>query len=224
MKKLLVIIFAMSFICGVSAMACDGAKSSQASATCPSMQKTANASMASAKDGEKVVVLNVSNMTCNGCVTHVTKALAAVDGVNDVKVNLEKGTAEVKFAAAKVQPEMLTAAVVKAGYPAQFADAKVATADAKGCDPAACAKMDKAACAKMAAEAKCDPAACAKMDKAACAKMAAEGKCDPAACKAKMASTTTGAKGAACDYKKGACTAPEKEAAKDSGDKDKKNN
>jgi len=221
MKKLLVIIFAMSFICGVSAMACDGAKSSQAAANCPYMQKTANASMASAKDGEKVVLLNVSNMTCNGCVTHVTKALSAVDGVSDVKDNLEKGTAEVKFATAKVQPEMLTAAVVKAGYPAQFADAKVATADAKGCDPAACAKMDKAACAKMAAEGKCDPAAC--KDKMASATTGAKG-CDPAACKAKMASTTTGAKGAACDYKKGACTAPEKEADKDSGDKDKKNN
>jgi copper chaperone len=205
MKKLLVIIFALSFICGVSAMAGDDTKAAPAGG-CPYMQKTANASMASAKDGEQVVMLNVSNMTCNGCVAHVTKALSAVDGVSDVKVSLEKGTAEVKFATAKVQPEMLTAAVVKAGYPAQFADAQVTTADAKGCDPAACKAKgcDPAACKTKAADGKCDPAACKAK--------AADGKCDPAACKAKMASTTGTAKGATCDYKKGACTgAPDKD-------------
>ena len=38
---------------------------------------------------------NITGMTCNGCKASVEKSLNALDAVNDVKVNLEKGEAEI---------------------------------------------------------------------------------------------------------------------------------
>ncbi|WP_431109900.1 heavy-metal-associated domain-containing protein [Winogradskyella poriferorum] len=38
---------------------------------------------------------NISGMTCNGCKASVEKSLNALDSVNEVKVNLEKGEAEI---------------------------------------------------------------------------------------------------------------------------------
>jgi copper ion binding protein len=212
MKRILFITLALSLFIGAYAFACDGAKAT--AGACSKSKGTTAAAMASATEGQKSVTLKVSNMTCNSCVNHVTKALAAVDGVSDVKVSLEKGTAEVQFAAAKVQPDMLTASVVKAGYPAEFADAVVTPATKAGCDPSACTAHAKMAGAK---DGKCDPAACAKMvkdgkcDPDACAKMAKDGKCDPAACAtAKMASATDKPAGAACDVQKAAACAGDK--------------
>jgi copper chaperone CopZ len=117
---------------------CDGSKGYTKA------EKAADAAMASSQGESKTIMLNVSNMTCGGCVSHVTKSLGAVDGVSDVTVSLDKGTAEVVYDAHKVQPAMLTAAVVKAGYPAKLtdadmADAKTANVKSGKCDPAACA-------------------------------------------------------------------------------------
>ena len=111
--------------------------------------KATTATTTAAIEGEKEITLKVSNMTCNGCVNHVTKSLAAVDGVKDVTVSLDKGTAVVKYDMTKTKPEFLTAAVVKAGYPAEMADVTTADAGMKAnCDPAACAKKG------------CDPSQC----------------------------------------------------------------
>ena len=41
--------------------------------------------------------LHVKGMTCQHCVKHVTKALSSMDGVMDVVVDLEKGTAVCKI-------------------------------------------------------------------------------------------------------------------------------
>ena len=38
---------------------------------------------------------NIAGMTCNGCKASVEKSLNALDAVNEVKVNLEKGEAEI---------------------------------------------------------------------------------------------------------------------------------
>jgi copper chaperone CopZ len=121
------------------------------SATKKKAETTTTATKANA-EGE-MVMLNVSNMTCGACVNHVTKTLADVEGVNDVSVNLEKGTAEVYYTSAKVKPETLTAAVVKAGYPAEVSDAKVTTSTKSG---SKCA----ATCGSKTSKKGCDPAAC----------------------------------------------------------------
>jgi len=107
------------------------------------------ATMTSTKVEGETINLAVSNMTCDACVKHVTKTLAAVDGVKDVTVNLKDGTAEVVCDASKVKADYLAETVTKAGYPTKLAvagDASAAKAAGcaatcgakKGCDPAAC--------------------------------------------------------------------------------------
>jgi copper chaperone len=45
----------------------------------------------------KTELLKITGMTCGGCANTVTQALKAVNGVNNVKVLLSSGEAEVEF-------------------------------------------------------------------------------------------------------------------------------
>ncbi len=65
--------------------------------------------------GKQVVDLSVVGMTCQNCVSHVTKALDAVPGVKHVKVELAGAHAKVTTKA-DVKRATLVAAVVAAGY------------------------------------------------------------------------------------------------------------
>jgi len=60
-------------------------------------------------------VLNVEGMMCMHCKAHVEKALAAVSGVTEVKVDLDAGTATVKLET-EVADDVLSAAITDAGY------------------------------------------------------------------------------------------------------------
>ena len=60
------------------------------------------------------MTLKIQGMTCKNCVAHVTKALASVDGVTSVKVNLKKGEAVIKADSPNI--DTLTSAVARAGY------------------------------------------------------------------------------------------------------------
>jgi copper chaperone len=60
--------------------------------------------------------LNVTGMTCQGCVASVTRVLKAVPGVADVVVSLQPGTAKVAFDAARTSLPVLKAAIEDAGY------------------------------------------------------------------------------------------------------------
>jgi copper chaperone len=60
--------------------------------------------------------LKINGMTCNMCVKHVTNALKGVDGVTDVAVDLDTGTAAVTFDAGKANLAAFTAAVAEADY------------------------------------------------------------------------------------------------------------
>jgi len=59
--------------------------------------------------------IKIKGMSCQHCVMAVTKALAALDGVKDVHVDLKSGLATYEEAKA-VDPKMVAAAVKKAGY------------------------------------------------------------------------------------------------------------
>jgi copper chaperone CopZ len=59
--------------------------------------------------------MNVTGMTCGGCVSKVTKALTAVPGVGHVDVSLP-GKASVDFDEKLTSRERLQSAVEKAGY------------------------------------------------------------------------------------------------------------
>ena len=59
--------------------------------------------------------IKIKGMSCQHCVMAVTKALGALDGIKDVKVDLKSGVAtyeEVK----SVDPVAVAAAIKKAGF------------------------------------------------------------------------------------------------------------
>jgi copper chaperone CopZ len=69
---------------------------------------------------ENKVTLKVEGMTCGHCVGRVQKALDAAPGVIEAKVNLDSGTAEIRFGAG-ADTAGLAEIVTEAGYPAQAA-------------------------------------------------------------------------------------------------------
>ncbi len=59
--------------------------------------------------------INIKGMSCGHCVMAATKALSAIDGVKDVKVDLKTGVATYEEAKA-VDMEVVAAAIKKAGF------------------------------------------------------------------------------------------------------------
>jgi len=64
----------------------------------------------------KTEVLDVSGMTCGGCVASVTRALTSVVGVDHVDVSLAENTANVRFDEDRVSIGALHTALRSAGY------------------------------------------------------------------------------------------------------------
>ena len=60
--------------------------------------------------------LTVAGMTCGGCTSSVTKALEAVNGVNDVTVSLANAKATVQYDENLTSAEQLKSAVIESGY------------------------------------------------------------------------------------------------------------
>ena len=60
--------------------------------------------------------IKIQGMTCNHCVMRVAKALKGVAGVQDAKVDQQKGEAVITHDDANVSKEKLSQAVVEAGY------------------------------------------------------------------------------------------------------------
>jgi len=65
------------------------------------------------------ITLQVSGMTCQGCVRSVTRVLQDVAGVSAVEVSLERGEATVRAQGAAATPERLAQAVRDAGFEAK---------------------------------------------------------------------------------------------------------
>ena len=59
--------------------------------------------------------IKIKGMSCQHCVMAATKALAALDGVKDVNVELKTGVATYEEVKA-VDPKVVAEAVKKAGY------------------------------------------------------------------------------------------------------------
>lgn len=71
------------------------------------------------KEETEMTTFNVKDMTCGGCVKHVTKAVQAMEPGADVKVDLATGKVEVS--PTPKDPAALAKAITEAGYPAQVA-------------------------------------------------------------------------------------------------------
>ena len=64
----------------------------------------------------ETVQFKVEGMSCGGCVKGVTAALSAVDGVGEVKVELEAAQATVHYDPARTTLAALHQAVEAAGF------------------------------------------------------------------------------------------------------------
>lgn len=65
--------------------------------------------------------LQISGMTCDGCIKAVKEALLEVDGVDTVEIDLESGTADVQMSSADISIDQLAMSVKLAGYGATLA-------------------------------------------------------------------------------------------------------
>lgn len=61
----------------------------------------------------QVVTLNVPEMDCAGCAVGVKLVVGKIDGVRDVKVDLEGRTAEVAFDPSKTNPQAIADAITR---------------------------------------------------------------------------------------------------------------
>jgi copper chaperone len=60
--------------------------------------------------------LKVEGMTCMGCVNSVKRLLTALDGVEQVDVDLSQGRVQVGYDPDRVRPEALQLAIEGGGY------------------------------------------------------------------------------------------------------------
>ena len=60
--------------------------------------------------------LKVEGMTCMGCVNSVKRLLTALDGVEEVDVDLSRGRVQVSYEPTRVQPEAMQLAIEVGGY------------------------------------------------------------------------------------------------------------
>ena len=60
--------------------------------------------------------IKIDGMSCQHCVKTVTDAMVDLDGVSQVKVNLKKGEAKIKFEKDRLDLEQLKTAIVAAGF------------------------------------------------------------------------------------------------------------
>ena len=78
----------------------------------------AGAALAAIAGEPQKVTLDVKGMHCATCSITVKVVLKRQPGVDEVKMDAEKHTAEVTFDPARVSPALLAKAVTEAGYPA----------------------------------------------------------------------------------------------------------
>lgn len=60
--------------------------------------------------------IRIVGMTCGGCVASVTQALQAMPGMQEVKVQLDPGIAEVRFDETQVDEAKVQTVLQEAGF------------------------------------------------------------------------------------------------------------
>lgn len=62
------------------------------------------------------ITLNVSGMSCMGCVNSVKNLLGAVDGVQNVEIDLASGRVEIQYDATRGNVDAMRQAIEDGGY------------------------------------------------------------------------------------------------------------
>lgn len=76
--------------------------------------------------------LTVNGMSCGGCVSRVTAALKALQGIGGVDAALSTGKVDVTYDELLMQPAQMNSAIEKAGYSVGATPVDVAS-KSKGC-------------------------------------------------------------------------------------------
>lgn len=69
---------------------------------------------------ETTTTFKVTGMYCNACETKIQHALKKTEGVTNVTVSLEKGSAVVTYDDARVKPEQIVKVIENEGYKAEL--------------------------------------------------------------------------------------------------------
>jgi len=64
----------------------------------------------------QTAILNISGMTCMGCVSSIEKVLAEISGVSDSDISLEKQQARIQYDPEKTDINQFKEAIVGAGF------------------------------------------------------------------------------------------------------------
>lgn len=64
----------------------------------------------------ELATLKVEGMSCNHCVNAIESNVGNLQGVSNVKVNLDNGTVEVRFDESKVSKEAMIDVIEDQGY------------------------------------------------------------------------------------------------------------
>ncbi|HEP9100184.1 TPA: heavy-metal-associated domain-containing protein [Pseudomonas aeruginosa] len=81
----------------------------------------------------ETIELNVAGMTCGSCANSVNRALKRVPGVDDVHVDLARGTASVTGELTAQNTPALIAALTAAGYEASTSSQPSSAASQSAC-------------------------------------------------------------------------------------------
>lgn len=69
------------------------------------------------------IVLNVPDISCGGCVQHVTKALTPIKGVQQVNVDLHTKRVSVEYDSSQVDVEQMKEVLAEEDYPVASVEA-----------------------------------------------------------------------------------------------------
>src|SRR5712691_8667682 len=67
----------------------------------------------------ETVALDVKGWTCGSCAVSTRIALKKLDGIENVRTDLDKGEAVVTYDASKVTPQLMIEAIARIGYSAK---------------------------------------------------------------------------------------------------------
>lgn len=85
-------------------------------------------------------LFDITGMSCSACSSRIQKSVAALDGVEDVNVNLLKNNMTVSFNETALSEADIIATVEKAGYGATMHGAKAAGTEREDTAPSSCAR------------------------------------------------------------------------------------
>ena len=89
------------------------------SPTAPAAQRDDRKDPVVLSDGLSKVVLNVSNMSCSGCISTIKSSVAGFQGIKETLVELSSGKVEIYYDSDKLKDVSLVAkAITDSGYPA----------------------------------------------------------------------------------------------------------